>query len=80
MTGTLVKYKCTCMPAEAILTVPFRKPDQDITDWVEATMGEVISRDHRARSPACLRTTMEYAKIHMPENAAEIGGKPRMDS
>lgn len=79
-TTTTVLYKCACMPAEVSLEVPNRRADQDVADWVENTMGAVIGADHCRRSALCIRSKMEYAKIHVPENAPFIGGAPKLNS
>ena len=71
-------YKCKCMREEATVAVPDRRDDEDIGDW----MGKValaIAADHQLRSTLCAATSMEYAKIPLPENALFIGGKPKLD-
>lgn len=74
-----ILYKCTCMTAEVSVAVPDRQKDEDIRDWM-LKVGIAISADHQIRNPICGATSMEYAKIPMPENAPFIGGKPKMDS
>jgi len=70
-----VTYKCACMPAEVTIYAPYRRSDQDVVEWM-AVVQEIISIDHRLRSPTCMRTAMEYAKIPMPENAPRLGDRP----
>lgn len=74
-----VRYKCTCRKAEVAVTVPDRRPNTDLGDWMNM-MAVCISTDHRALSPLCSRTTMEYAKVPMPENAPGVGMPPKMDA
>jgi hypothetical protein len=67
-------YKCRCMPAEAELEVADRPKDADLLIWmglVQATIG----LDHNVRSPRCIATEMEYAKIPYDEHAPGIGVK-----
>jgi hypothetical protein len=71
-----VYYKCVCMGEEAMVWVPDRKDDQEVTDWVANTVGMALSTDHRNRSPLCMRTTMEYAKIPMDDGSKGIGYRP----
>lgn len=62
-----VLYKCRCMKAAATVHVPERHATDDVVEWVGLTVGKVIADDHRARSPLCTATVMEYAKF-------EVGG------
>lgn len=73
-------YKCRCMKAEETVQVREREEGEEIVDWVRDIVGAAIDEAHRARSPFCMATHMEYAKIPAPENAPFIGGKPRLDS
>jgi hypothetical protein len=73
-------YKCRCMAQQVAVDVQERTEDQDVVDWVENTVGHAIGADHRARSPFCMATVMEFAKIPAPENAPFIGGAPKLDS
>lgn len=60
-----VRYKCACLPVEASLQLREREVTEDIMGF----MGRVqvaIGQDHARRSPLCLATTMEYAKIPAP--------------
>jgi len=63
-------YKCTCMPAEVTLAVPDRIPDSHLMDWMDCVT-HCIFMDHRARSPVCRKTQMEYVKI--PANETGVG-------
>lgn len=75
-----VRYKCACMPVEASIMVPFRRPkEEDVVQWMQNCMGLAIYLDHRQRSPSCRATAMEYAKVPAPENAPFIGGKPEVN-
>jgi hypothetical protein len=74
-----VIYKCRCMSAEATIQVRHREPGEEITDWM-AEVQQEMGRDHSRRSPLCIATTVEYAKIPMPENVQFIGGKPELNS
>jgi hypothetical protein len=74
-----ITYKCRCMSAEATFQVRNRVEGEDIATWmydVQRKMGE----DHTKRSPLCLATKVEYAKIPAPENAPFIGGQPKLNS
>lgn len=72
-------YKCTCMDAEAALSVPCRRPDEDIRDWIAKVQG-AIGTHHWTAHPDCRATTMEYAKIPAPENAPYLGAKGKLNS
>jgi hypothetical protein len=74
-----IRYKCKCMKDEATLNVPDRRQNADLGDWMNM-LSVCISTDHRALSPLCMRTEMEYAKIPMPENAPGVGMPPKMDA
>lgn len=65
-------YKCACMAKETKVVVPDRRPGTDLLVWME-TVTHCIGYDHRAASPRCPRTEMEYAKIPLAEGANEIG-------
>lgn len=68
-------YKCRCMKEEATVEMVHRKSGEDVVDWMRKVQ-EVVGADHFKRSPLCMATKMEYAKIPAPENAPFIGGKP----
>lgn len=68
-----IKYKCHCMAEEVGLSVPSRDRDEDIQSWMTMVLQAAIYLDHRRRSPSCQAKNMEYAKIHLPENAEFIG-------
>lgn len=59
------------MTSESVVHVPERHSADDIVYWVEQVVGQAISTDHRARSPLCQATKMEYAKI--PADGEFIG-------
>lgn len=71
--GFEVRYKCTCMKEEVSLRVPFRKDGEDIVEWMANCVQTALYLDHRKRSPLCMRTAMEYAKMPVPENTPFIG-------
>ncbi len=71
--GFEVRYKCSCMGAEVSIFVPFRNEGEDIRDWMANCVQAALYVDHRKRSPFCAKTTMEYAKILMPESSPFIG-------
>lgn len=75
----VIAYKCACMPVEASITVRYRRTDEDVTEWMEMVQA-ALGVDHQLRSPLCMRTAVEYAKIPAPENAPFIGGKPELHS
>lgn len=69
-----IRYKCTCLKEEAALWLKPRGDSEDVTVF----MGRVrdgITADHRLRSPLCLASKMEYAKVPAP--TAGIGKRPR---
>jgi hypothetical protein len=69
-----VTYKCACMSKEATVVVPDRHPKGDLMEWMELVQ-HCIGVDHRARSPICVATAMEYAKIPFDEAAPGLGMK-----
>lgn len=71
-----IYYKCTCMAEEAMVWVPDRKEDQDVVEWVEKVVGAAIGADHSNRSPLCMRTKMEYAKIPYDDSRG-VGYRPK---
>lgn len=75
----LIRYKCRCFQDEAVLNVPDRTEGEDVVRWMESLQA-LIGDDHRKRSALCTATTMEYAKIPVPENSPGIGMKPHLDS
>ena len=77
--GVEIRYKCKCMSCEANLSVPFRRRGEDIVEWMETCVQRAIYLDHRQRSPLCLATALEYAKIPAPDSAPFIGGKPELN-
>lgn len=68
-----IAYKCHCMKEEVMLQIPPRESTEDIIVWMNLVVQPAIYLDHRKRSPTCKRNEMEYAKIHLPENAEFIG-------
>ena len=66
-------YKCRCMKAEVEITVPDRRPNGDLQDWMMGAVATCVSVDHRALSPMCQQTEMEYMKVPMPEGSPGIG-------
>ena len=77
---TEVRYRCACMVEEAVLDVRDRLPSEDVVEWVEGPLMQVMTADHRRRSPTCQSTKTDYVKIHVPENAPSIGSTPVLDS
>lgn len=71
MRWTEIKYKCSCMTAETSIQVPERGKAEDIRDFMNRVQ-LAIGKDHRERSPLCLATKMEYAKV--PVEGDVIGG------
>ncbi len=63
--STEVIYKCRCMKEEAKLEIPARRDDEEIGSWMNILQA-ALTVDHRKRSPLCVRTAMEYAKIYVP--------------
>lgn len=58
-----VIYKCACMEAEVPVFVRDRGEGEDVVHWVEQVIGAALATDHRARSPFCRATAVEYVKI-----------------
>lgn len=74
-----VKYKCQCMTEEAVLSVPARRPGEDIVFWMNSCVQTSLYLDHRRRSPKCRRDTMEYADIHINHDPdTYVGQGPRL--
>jgi len=73
-----VAYKCHCMQKEEVLHLAERQSDEDIAFWMTNVVQASIYLDHRNRSPLCRAQSMEYAKIHLPENADFIGQAPKV--
>jgi hypothetical protein len=69
----IVLYKCSCHASEREVCVPDRVPDTDILEWMEIVQG-CIGYDHKARSPHCRASKVEYAKIPIEEDQS-IGVK-----
>ena len=59
----IVHYKCFCNRFEQTLTIREREAGEDVVAFVRDNVADAISRHHRALSPLCTRTQMEYAKI-----------------
>ncbi len=76
MSAISVPYKCRCMAADAVVTVPARRPGEDIAHWMETCLQLAIHVDHRLRSPACMGTELEYAKVPFHESNPNVGGAP----
>lgn len=68
-------YKCRCIAAEVEIVVPDRLPGSDIADWMGAVQA-CLGMDHRARSPRCMASALEYAKI--PYEGGEVGTPVRL--
>ena len=73
-----VAYKCRCMQHEAEVEVPERPPGSDLMIWM-GVMRSTLGMDHAYRSPGCIATELEYAKIPVAEGAEGIGEKPRLN-
>lgn len=63
MTDLEVRYKCACNPLEQTVSVPARRPDEDIKAWMDLCMGPALYLHHRRNSPTCEATNTEYVKI-----------------
>lgn len=68
----MIAYKCRCMKAEQELPVPDRRAGGDLNDWMHM-ITTCVSTDHRALSPLCQATAMEFVKVPTEEGAAGIG-------
>lgn len=66
-----VRYKCRCMSQEVRLQVRARDKHEEILDFMEKVQAS-IGDDHHSRSPLCMATTMEYAKVPVDDDM--IGG------
>ena len=73
MRPTRIIYKCTCMAEEIAIDIPGRRPDQEITDWMEHTVKPWLGEDHQLRSPFCQAKAVEYLKLPMPEDGRRVG-------
>jgi hypothetical protein len=71
--------KCKCMAFEFAVNIRHREDGEDIREWMTEVQKE-ITRQHQKLSPLCVSPTLDYAKIPMPENAAFIGGVPKLNS
>ena len=71
-----IVYTCSCTREEITVTVPYRVGGTDILAWM-GVIQRCIGYDHSARSPTCLKTTVEYAKIPIVDHAAPVGEKPK---
>lgn len=69
-------YKCTCMPDEQTIKVPYRKQDEDVTAWMNLAQ-QLMGKDHAMKSPRCRATAVEYAKFAISEAADGIGMEPK---
>lgn len=71
----LVHYKCRCIPRETTIMVPDRRPGGAIEDWMNVVQ-HCIGMDHKALSPLCRATEMEYCKIPLADENSPIGVPP----
>lgn len=74
-----IVYKCHCMSKEASIGVPFRRPSENVVEWMQSCVSTAIYLDHRRRASDCRAAAMEYAKIQVPENAPSIGARPEVN-
>jgi len=51
------------MPKEVEVGVRARRDNEDVIHWVQEVLAPALGSDHHQRSPRCVRTKMEYAKI-----------------
>lgn len=68
----LVHYKCRCIPRETTIMVPDRRPGGDIAEWM-GVVQHCIGVDHKALSPLCRATKMDYCEIAVDEGSSQIG-------
>lgn len=66
-----IKYKCRCLKDEVSFQIRERLDDEDIMRYMNHVQ-HAIGVDHNNRSPLCISTTLEYAKI--PVQGEKIGG------
>jgi hypothetical protein len=60
------------MQDEVTLHMPARSMQEDVIDFVER-MQRDIGVDHRKRSPLCMATKLEYAKIPLDKDVDRVG-------
>lgn len=66
------------MKAERTILVTDRVPGSDLGEWMHV-METSMSYDHRANNALCQATKMEYAKIPLAHEDAEVG-VPRVNN
>ncbi len=71
-----IRFKCRCMAAERLITVPARRPGEDLGFWMAHVVQASIYIVHRTVHPTCDAVDMEYAKIPMMDGAPMLGGLP----
>lgn len=75
----LAHYKCCCFAEEVSVSIPPRRADEKVEEWMSLCVQPALYLDHRVRSPLCKESTVEYLKIPMPENAEFIGAQPKVN-
>jgi hypothetical protein len=69
-----VKYSCKgCRIYRATFDVPAREPDEEVTDWMGATV-RLVAQEHRRRSPFCRSKELQELMIPMLDPAGRVGG------
>jgi hypothetical protein len=74
-----ITYKCRCMTKEETFDVRNRAEGEDVRTWMH-DLQRAMADAHTKRSPLCMATKVEYAKIPHPENADGIGMLPKLNS
>ena len=70
-----ILYKCKCTKKERTVHVPDRISGTNLMYWMNV-VEHCVSYDHQALSPLCVSFKMEYVKIPMPDENAEVGVPP----